>query len=545
MSERNLIRGTMILTASIFISKLLGLIYIFPFQAIVGLEGLALYSYGYVPYTVLLSLATLGIPLAVSKFVSKYNALGDYRTGQRLFQSGLIVMGITGFVAFLALFFLAPVIAANVLDTSDLQGNSIEDAVFTIRMVSVALLVVPVMSLIRGYFQGFQSMGPTAVSQVIEQIVRIIFILLLTFLIINVWNGELGTAVGFATFGAFVGAIGGLAVLLVYWYKRKGNFQKHVEESTTDHQIPLTNMYKELLRYALPISFVGLSIPMYQMIDLFTFNNALSSLGFEQGEIDKYFGAFVQAAHKLILIPVALATAMSLAILPTVTSAFVNNEKDRLQRHITQTYQIILFLSIPAATGLSVLAYPAYGALFGLDDLSIGGEILRHYAPVAVLFSIFAVTSSLLQGINRQKYAVIALLSGITLKFATNALFISWFGPVGAVYATALGYASAISVNAWAIGKYAEYSYNLLFKRMLLIGGFAVAMGIGVWAVNMLVQLALPMENRGSTFVILPITIGAGIAIYGFLGIRSGLAAMILGHRFKFLKKKTKVSEEG
>ncbi|WP_026690732.1 putative polysaccharide biosynthesis protein [Alteribacter aurantiacus] len=544
MSERNLIRGTMILTASIFISKMLGLIYIFPFQAIVGLEGLALYSYGYVPYTVLLSLATLGIPLAVSKFVSKYNALGDYRTGQRLFQSGLVVMGVTGFVAFLVLFFLAPVIATSVLDPDDLQGNSISDAVFTIRMVSVALLVVPVMSLIRGYFQGFQSMGPTAVSQVIEQIVRIIFILLLTFLIINVWNGELGTAVGFATFGAFVGALGGLAVLMIYWYKRRDNFKKHVEESTTDHQLPLTTMYKELLRYALPISFVGLSIPLYQMVDLFTFNNALINLGFDGQTIDKYFGAFIQASHKLILIPVALATAMSLAILPTVTSAFVNNEKDRLQRHITQTYQIILFLSVPASVGLAVLAYPAYGALFGLEDLAIGGEMLRHYAPVAVLFSIFAVTSSLLQGINKQKYAVIALSAGIILKFVTNALFIGWVGPVGAVYATALGYSAAVGVNAWAIGKYAEYSYQLLFKRMILIGSFATAMGIVVWGLNMLIQLALPMDTRGATFIILPLTIGAGIAIYGFLGIRSGLAGMILGHRFKFLQRKRKASED-
>ncbi|TMW71789.1 putative polysaccharide biosynthesis protein [Alteribacter natronophilus] len=543
MSERQLVRGTMILTASIFISKMLGLIYIFPFQAIVGLEGLALYTYGYVPYTVLLSLATIGIPLAVSKFVAKYNALGDYRTGQRLFQSGLVVMGATGFVAFLGLFLLAPFIAASILDTGDLQGNSVEDAVFTIRMVSVALLVVPVMSIIRGYFQGHQSMGPTAVSQVIEQIVRIIFILLLTYLIINVWNGELGTAIGFATFGAFVGALGGLAVLGVYFMKRRDNFQTQIEESTTDHQIPLSSMYKELLRYSIPISLVGLSIPLYQMVDLFTFNTALSAM-YDADVVDRYFGAFAQAAHKLILIPVSVATAMSLAILPTVTSAFVNDEKDRLQRQITQTYQIILFLSVPAAVGLSVLAYPAYGALFGLGDLAIGGEILRHYAPVAVLFSVFAVTSSLLQGINKQKFAVIALFSGLVIKLAVNTLFIGWFEAAGAVYATGLGYLAAVTVNVWAIGRFAEYNYSYLLKRVLLIGAFATVMGLVVFAVNRTMQIFIPLETQGAAFIILPVAITAGIAVFGFLGIRSGLAGQILGHRFRFLKKKKRAAEE-
>jgi len=130
MSEQQLIRGTMILTASIFITKMLGLVYIFPFTAIVGHDGLALYGYGYTPYTVLLSLATLGVPLAVSKFVSKYNALGDYRTGQRLLKSGLIVMSITGFIAFVVLFFLAGPIAHQVLDPESLEGNSIADLTY-------------------------------------------------------------------------------------------------------------------------------------------------------------------------------------------------------------------------------------------------------------------------------------------------------------------------------------------------------------------------------------------------------------------------------
>lgn len=544
MTDSKLIRGTMILTASIFISKILGLIYIFPFKAIVGLEGLALYTYGYVPYTVLLSVATLGIPLAVSKFVSKYNTLGDFETGRRLLKSGLLVMTITGIISFLILFLLAEPIAHQVVDGKDLKGNSIEDVILTIRMVSVALLIVPIMSLVRGYFQGHQSMGPTAVSQVIEQIVRIIFILSITFIIVNVMEGSLGLAVAFATFGAFVGALGGLIVLLFYWFKRVGDLNKQLEISKVKERMPLSSMYKELISYALPLSFIGLAIPLYQTIDLMTFNKALMAIGYDQGQAEEAFGAFAQAAHKLILIPVSIATAMSLTLLPTITKSFINDEKVLLEKQVTQTYQIILFLTIPASVGLSLLAYPAYGALFGIgDDFNIGASILRYYAPIALFFSLFAVTSAILQGINRQRYAVIALGAGLIVKVSLNSFFISQFESFGAIFATGAGYMTSIAINMWAIGKFANYNYRFIFKRFLLISLFTIMMAVIVIVTKTIILFAFPLDNRFFALVVLIISIGSGAVFYLYLGVRTGLAGQILGTRFKFLNKKQKVRE--
>ncbi|MCR6095456.1 oligosaccharide flippase family protein [Salipaludibacillus agaradhaerens] len=537
MSEQQLIRGTVILTASVFISKILGLIYVFPFTAIVGTKGMALYTYGYLPYTIMLSLSTLGVPLAVSKFVSKYNALGDYRTGQRLLKSGIVVMLITGIIAFLALFSLAEPIANQVVDPTDLKGNSYEDVIFAVRMVSVALLIVPVMAIIRGYFQGHQSMGPTAVSQVIEQIVRIVFILLFAFLILNVWNGELGTAVGIATFGAFVGALGGLAVLLIYWKKRGPSLKKQIDESTVEQKLPLRSMYKELLTYAIPLSIVGLAIPLYQLVDMVTFNQAMQALGYDMNVVETYYGAFSQTTHKLIQIPVALGTAMSLTIIPTVTNAFINEEHDRLQRTITQTYQIILFLTVPAAIGLTVLAEPVYGALFGLADLAEGAEVLRSYAWIAVAFAIFAVTAAILQGINRQKWAVIALLAGLAFKILSNTLLISWFEVHGAILATGIGYIIAIAINIWAIKKYANYDYTFVFKRFLLVCLFTGMMAIVVGFLQYGLMQLLPINTRMDALIILAVTVLSGIVVYLNLGIRSGLAGQILGERFKFLNK--------
>ncbi|SDO13066.1 putative polysaccharide biosynthesis protein [Alkalicoccus daliensis] len=537
MSDQQLLRGTMVLTAGIFITKMLGLIYIFPFTAIVGHQGLALYQYGYTPYTVLLSLATLGVPLAVSKFVSKYNALGDYHTGQRLLKSGLIIMTITGFIAFLVLFFSAEMIANRVLEPDSLEGNRVEDAVFTIRMVSVALLVVPVMAIIRGFFQGNQSMGPTAVSQVIEQVIRIAFILAVTYMIMYIFDGELGTAVGFATFGAFAGALGGLAVLLWYWKKRLAGIKEQVRLSTVDHKIPLPAMYKELFRYALPLSFVGLAIPLYQTVDLWTFNPSMREAGYITSVAETYYASFTQSTHKLILIPVSIATAMSLTILPTITEAFTNKENDKLQRTITQTYQIILFLTIPAAAGLIAVAGPVYGTLFGLEEIEIGREILRTYAPVAVLFSIFAVTASLLQGIDKQKYAVLALIAGVTFKVVTNSVFIQWFGPQGGVFATTGGYILSVAVNVWAIGRFAEFDYRLIRKRLMQVLVFTAIMAAVVVYVAFGLERMFPLDSRMNAAIVLTTSVGAGVIVYMNIAIRSGLAGKVLGHRFSMLKK--------
>lgn len=541
MSQSKLMRSAFILTAAHYTSNILGLIYIFPFTAIVGQQGMALYTYGYIPYTVLLSFATLGIPMAVSKFVSKYNALGDYYTGRRLFRSGMITMAITGFIAFLLLFLFAPMISNLIIkDPSDLQGNSMDDIVFTIRMVSVALLIVPLMSVLRGYFQGHQSMGPTAVSQVVEQLVRIIFILTLTFLIVGVWNGEIGTAIGFATFGAFVGGLAALGVLLYFWFKRKEFLNKQLEESTTRHDITLVSMYKELIKYALPLSFVGLAIPLFQMVDLFTFVNALRASGVEQKAAEVAFGAFSQTAHKLILIPVSLATALSITLLPTITQSFTNADGKTLREQITQAYQIILFLAVPAAVGLSVLAYPAFGTLYGLEDVATGGYILQYYAPLAIFFALFLVTAAILQGMNQQRIAILGLAIALLIKIIFNYWFIYFIGPVGGIMTTYFGYAVAITIYIIAIGKHANYDYTFIAKRTLLIGIFVTVMGFLVYIVKRILMLWLPLETWGAHAIVLFVCAGVGALFYLYVSVRSNLAGQVLGQRFSFLQKKKK-----
>src|SRR5699024_3334063 len=161
---------------------------------LVGAKGGALYYYAYNPYTILIGISTVGIPAAMSKVVSKYNSLGDRETGLRIFRSSLLLMGVTGLLAFLTLFFSAEWLASKFV-YDDEYNNNVEDVKQVIQMVSFALLIIPGMSVVRGFFQGNQKMEPTAISQVVEQIIRIAFVLISVFIIVKVYDGSIALAV--------------------------------------------------------------------------------------------------------------------------------------------------------------------------------------------------------------------------------------------------------------------------------------------------------------------------------------------------------------
>ncbi|WP_237718744.1 oligosaccharide flippase family protein [Alkalibacillus haloalkaliphilus] len=190
MSQSNILRGTMMLTGANYLSKVLGLLYVIPFFALVGDTGGTLYSYAYNPYQIFLTISSLGIPMAMSKFVAKYNALEDYRTKEVMFKSGLFIMFITGLISFLIMFLSAEWLARIFVPTDEFS-NSLSDVTFVIQMVSFALLIVAPMSIVRGYFQGHGSMGPSAISIVVEQIVRIVFLLAAGFVVLKIFDGTI------------------------------------------------------------------------------------------------------------------------------------------------------------------------------------------------------------------------------------------------------------------------------------------------------------------------------------------------------------------
>ncbi|KMN43615.1 MULTISPECIES: putative polysaccharide biosynthesis protein [Bacillus] len=526
MSDSKFLRGTLIVTLGTFLVKFLGMIYVFPFHALVGTEGGTLYTYGYIPYTIFLSIATAGVPLAVSKFVSKYNALGDYKTSRRMFRSGMVMMIVTGVLSFLVLYMTAPLFAEAMLGKQSLQ-NKIEEVTTIIRLVSFALIVVPAASLIRGYFQGHQSMGPTTVSQIIEQIIRIVFLLAGSFIVIKVLGGTVATAVGVATFAAFVSAVGALGVLVWYWLKRKKYLDQYlIEQTVPESTVSTVQLFKELFAYAIPYVVIGLTIPLYQQIDTLTFNSIMQAIG--QGDIaERALGIFTMWTHKLIMIPVSLATAFSLTLVPAITKSFTEKQYRYLKLQITQTFQANMFLTLPAVIGISALAYPIYTAFYDSDPL--GGQVLMWYAPVALLFALFTVTAAILQGINQQKHAVIALVMGVILKFVCNVIFIRYFGTVGAILATAAGFLASVWYTNRQIKKHANYSFGVVYKRTFQIAVLTLVMVIAVKLSQWLLSFMISPDGRMGALITVAICAGIGGLVYGLLAIRTGVLERVFG----------------
>ncbi|MFG6148218.1 putative polysaccharide biosynthesis protein [Halobacillus sp. B23F22_1] len=531
-----ILKGTMILTGATFLSKFLGMIYTVPFEQMVGPEGMELYFYAYTPYNILLSLSTLGVPMAVSKFVSKYNSLEDYQTGRDMFKAGMQLMGITGIITFLILFLSAEPIAQFSLSNEDTNA-SLEDTAMVIRMVAFALLIIPSMSIIRGFFQGNESMAPTGISQVIEQIVRIIFLLVSVYLVLYVFEGSIPTAIGYSTFAAFIGGIASLLVLIVFWKKRKPYLDRQLENQEYSYDLSKKSMFKELISYAGPFVLVGIATPLYQLIDQFTFNKAMATAGL--GSIS---GASLSAihvlSHKLVIIPVTLGIGLSLALLPAITKSFTKNNMNQLNHQINQALQIVALLIIPAVTGLAVLAYEAYGSFYGVENVDYYGSLLRWYAPVGLLFATYTVSAAILQGINRQNFALVSLGAGLFIKLVTNSLFIISFGAKGSIISTGLAVLVALSLNLWRINRGIRFSYKPVFKRTLLILILTAIMTFTVWIVKFGFGLVWnPLDDRLASLFILMISAGLGGLLYLWMAYQTTLLERILGGRVRVLDK--------
>ncbi|MBM0066575.1 putative polysaccharide biosynthesis protein [Alkalicoccobacillus gibsonii] len=528
--KNQFLKGTFYLTGATFLSKILGFIYIMPFVLIVGDSGYALYKYAYAPYTLMLSVATLGLPMAVSKYVAKYNSLGDYQAGRDLLNKGLKLMMGMGVLTFLALFFLAPSLASVVIKEGDVSGNTHEDVVYVIRLVSIALLIIPPMSMMRGFFQGNQQMGPSAFSTVLEQIVRILFILAGSFAVLYIFNGTATQAVGISTMGAFVGGLASLGLLVWFFVKRKDLFPAFRNKHGEHQPIEWLPMLKELTSYAIPFVLVGLAIPLYQNIDTFTINNLLTNAGYSLMEAEQV-NAIIGLAQILVLVPVSLATAFSISLIPNITGSFSKGDMKDVTDKIKQTFILLMFVLLPAVVGMTLLSDPIYTSIFGENNQpELGGRILAWYAPMGILFSLFSVAAAILQGINKQKQAIIGLGLGVVVKVILNALLIPHFYELGPIIATYAGYFVSVCYLTAVIYRNVNIPVVKLLKPLVPIGLMVVLMMVVVVATEFLVRLALTdvIDNYPLSFIVTGVSVLAGAGVYLVVSKQTGLIRLIV-----------------
>ncbi|MCG3400814.1 polysaccharide biosynthesis protein [Staphylococcus massiliensis] len=531
MSEsKELVRGTFLLTFSVLITKLLGVFFIIPFYAIMGDEkNLAPFNYAYAPYNIAIAVATAGVPLAASKYVAKYNALGAYKVSEKLYRSSFIVMSITGILGFLILFFLSPTIAGVTLASGSKGegGWTVEDITWIIRIISFVVIFIPLLATWRGVFQGYQSMGPTAVSEVTEQIARIAFILGGSYLVLKVFNGSLLLANGIATFAAAIGAIVGLLTLWWYWRKRKPFMQEMIQQDKTDIHVPYTNMYKELIAYSIPFVIVSLNFPLFNIVDQFTHNKALSMVNVDREVQDSLFTMLNMTTNKIVMIPTSLAAGFAISLIPYITKTYERGNHVEMHNQIRTALGVLMFITVPASLGIMALSTPLYTAFY---EYRFDGIVLLFlYAPVAILISLLSVTASMLQGINKQKRTVYIIIGAVLLKLLLNIPLIMLFHTAGAILSTSIALLAAIICNFAILKRHAGFNFEETWMQFSKIFIYGFLMMLGVELAYFLLKFIIDPKTTIGAMIMLAICVPVGGLIYGIITMKTGLADKFLG----------------
>ncbi|OAO18757.1 putative polysaccharide biosynthesis protein [Mammaliicoccus lentus] len=542
MSEsKALVRGTFLLTASILITKILGILYLIPFYAIIGDEkNLAPFTYAYQPYTIMITIATAGVPLAAAKYVSKYNALGAYKVSRKLYRSSFIVMSITGLIGFLLLFFLSPTIAQLTLaNKGGIEGGwKVEDITNVIRTISFVVLFIPLLATWRGIFQGFNSMGPTAVSEVTEQIARIAFILGGSYIVLYVMDGSVLVANQVATFAAGIGAIVALLTLLYYWIKRRHLIKAEVAQDTSDIDVSYVKIYKEIIKYSIPFVIVSLCFPIINLIDQFTHNTGLAIGGVNSSLHDVYFTMLSMTTNKIVMIPTSLAAGFAVSLVPFITNTYNSGRIDEMHIQIRKSLGVLLYLTVPASLGIMVLAQPLYNVFYRYSPM--GTEILFWYAPVSILIALLSVTASMLQGIDKQALTVWIVIGALGVKAIINLPLIIAFNTLGAVLGTAIALLIAVALNCFVLWKHANYKFNVTIQHTLRILFYTIIMMLFVELSYFIISLIIDPTSKLGALIVLIVGALVGMIVYGYLTMRSRLADEFFGDLTAKIRRKIK-----
>jgi len=529
----------MVLSLSMVLARLLGLLYVIPFQYLVGPAGLALYAYAYAPYSLFLTLSTLGIPVGIAKFISKYNADEEYDTSRHIFRVGMFFMIVLGVICFVIMWFGADWFARQALATSEGTYNTHEDVVWVIRTVSFAVIVVPAMSILRGFFQGNQDMKPTAISQVIEQLVRVVLIIVGASVVVYLLpNGTTRMAVTIAVFAAFIAGVIALYVLYRQWLKRKAGFDALLKKSVAHPRQSTSVLFKELLSYALPFAMLSLVATWFQMIDTVTFNNGMVRAGVDPELAEYIFGIYATALSKIIMIPVSFAVAFGQPLVTEVTEKLGKKDIEGVHKTLTTAILLTSVVTIPAVIGMAMLSKPIYVMLFNREGLNvIGGAMFGIGAFIGFFLAFNSIISAIIQGIDRQYKALIFLVIASVIKWGGNVLLIPLLEVNGAILATIVAYSFCIVMNYLEIRKTTGVETRLILKRHISIVFFTGIMALTVWLTTLVLNLFLDYSSsRGQASIYVLIAGVVGMVVYGALIIYFDVAKALFGDKLSYTK---------
>lgn len=540
MKKSSFIEGTFIATLAIIIVKIMGMLYVIPFYAIIGIEGSALYAYAYNIYNIFLDISTIGFPIAMSKITNEYNTLKMMDAKQRAYKIAINIMRFMSIAIFIILFIFAKGIATLII--SDLSGgNTIEDVTTAIRFVSLAILVIPYLSVTKGYLQGHKIINIPSIGNILEQVIRIVIVLAGSFVVVKLLNKGYALGVDIALLGAFFGGLASYAYIKIKMSKNKEELG--LDEKVKKDKITNKEITKKIISYAIPFIIINTVSSFYNFIDMLLVLRTMEHIGFDAVTVEFIATSISTWASKINMIIVSIAMGMTISLIPSIVEAYTLKKWKDVERRINSSLKMIIFVSLPMAVGLSFLAPSVWSVFYGQNV--IGASILSLSVFVAVALNIYMVTSSIVQGLNKFKTVYIASITGFVVNAALDVPLMLLCNSVnvpaylGALISSIIGYLSASLIALYIIKKEHKINYKETFKSITKILVPIASMML----VLVLLSLAIKVDlsSRLSCIIYIAINSIIGGLVYIYVSSKMGLLKDIIGQNMidKIKKKLT------
>ena len=506
------VKQAAILAVAGILVRLLGFLYRLPLTNMIGDEGNGIYSAGYYLYNMFLIMSSAGLPVAISKMVSEKLALGEYTNAKKIFRTSFFVAGGLGLICTIAMFLGADAFCKAI-------GSP--RSYYCILTLAPTVFIVSVMAVFRGYFQGFNSTVPTAISQIVEQILNAVFSVYLAWILVKT-SVELGAAGG--TAGTGIGALAGLVTLVVIFFtSRKGRMELFAEDKK-DYRVETSReITSNLFKIAIPVITGTAIFSMTNLIDMVMVNSRLAAIGtYTAEEIDALYGQLTGKYVTLFTMPVAISTALATAVIPSIAGSVVRKEHELVQAKVDTTLRLTMIISIPAAIGLGALGPQILQMLF--PNYSDGGMLIRVGSISVVFLALSQISTGVLQGVGKVNAPAWNALWGSIAKIPVNYFLIAIpeINIIGAVISTTVCYIIASLLNFRALikatgvrpdfvgmlvkpsiasiimGVFSLLSYHLFYKFMpsnLVCTLLAIVVAIVVFVVAMICVKGFARED--------------------------------------------------
>ena len=502
-NKKTFLKGAVVLGIAGIIIKFLGAVFRIPLANLIGDTGMAYYNGAYPIYVFLLTLSTAGIPTAISKLVSERDATGEYYEAHRVFKTSFSLLAVIGATTSMILFFGAGPI-------SQLVSNP--GSYLAMKAIAPALLFVPTMAAYRGYFQGMQNMTPTAVSQVIEQLFRVIAGLSLAFYLygMGLEFAAAGASSG-AAFGGFAGAIG----MGIVYLKHRKSIHARIKKGVVRTREKTSSILKKILIIAVPVTIGASIMPIMNMIDMAIVMRRLqTAAGFSYEAASGLYGQLSGMVGAIINFPQVLSMSIAMSLVPVISAAFKKKDTPFLQHNVELGMRTSFLIGLPCAVGLMVLSEQIMLLLYPMQQASaISAAPCLFILAIGVIFlSAVQTLTGILQGLGKPSVPVINLLVGCVIKIVCTYTLVAIpdINVKGAALGTTIAYATAAILDFIMVIRYTKtkFNMNMMFIKPLIA---SVSMGIFVFVSYRLVNMYL--GNSLSTLV----AVLVGMVTYAFI----------------------------